>query len=201
MNRDLHALSDKDTVLFALYLLGGWRERIHTEDIALKCYELTPSKFSWIKYPQYPDLQPVRFALEKCKALVEGRSERKDKSIRGGWGLTEQGMQWIEANKSRIERLLGSNLAPKARLVEDKRMRELLRSEAFSRFKAYGEKAEISHADFAESLVCTVNTSPDVLNERLERLYRAAEVLKQEGVKEYVSFCRRSFAALLTERG
>jgi len=201
VNREIYALSDKDMVLFALYVLGGWRKRVHTEDIALKCYELAPSKFSWVKYPQYPDLQPVRFALEKCGTLVRGGSERKDKSITGGWRLTEQGIQWIETNKSRIERLLGSNLAPKVRLAEDKRLRELLRSEAFKRFRDYGEKAEISHADFAESLVCTVNTQPDVLNERLEQLYSAAEVLKQEKVKEYINFCQKNFATLLTKMG
>ena len=78
-------LSDKDIVIYALYILGGWHKRIHTEDIALKCYEIAPTKFSWVKYPKYPDLAPTRFALESAKkaksgALVKGGSERK-KSI------------------------------------------------------------------------------------------------------------------------
>jgi len=75
-------MSDKDIVLYSLYLLGGWHKRVHTEDIALKCYEIAPSRFSWVKYPQYPDLAPARFALEATKkaqygALVRGVSERK----------------------------------------------------------------------------------------------------------------------------
>lgn len=201
MKQEIYTLSDKDMVLFALYILGGWRKRVHTEDIALKCYQLAPSKFSWIKYPQYPDLQPVRFALEKCGALVSGGSERKEKSIVAGWRLTENGIQWLEANRSRIERCLGTNLAPKARLSEDRRLRELLRSAGFERFRNYGEKAEISHADFAESFVCTVNTKPEVLNERLEQVYSAAEVLKQEKVKDYINFCQRRFASLLGRKG
>ncbi len=75
-------LSNEEIVLYALHLLGGWHKRVHTEDIALKCFELAPSKFSWTKYPKYPDLAPARFALESAKnsqygSLVEGESERK----------------------------------------------------------------------------------------------------------------------------
>ena len=80
--QEIDTLSDKDIAVYALYILGGWRQRIHTEDIALKCYQLAPSKFSWVKYPEYPDVAPARFALEAAKkpenrALVKGESERK----------------------------------------------------------------------------------------------------------------------------
>ena len=204
---DRHAmkLSDKDIVLYALYLLGGWQERIHTEDIALKCHQLAPSRFSWVKYPQYPDIQPVRFALEKVGAkhggLVEGKSERKDKAIVGGWRLTESGVQWIEANRTRIEQSLAKDVSIKDRLPQNRRINELFRSLAFRKFQQYGEKAEISHAEFAESLVCTVNTKADVLIERLEQLYSAAEELKRQEIKDYVDFCRGKFALLLNRRG
>jgi hypothetical protein len=203
--KEIEKLSDKDIVLYALYLLGGWQERIHTEDIALKCYQLAPSRFSWVKYPQYPDIQPVRFALEKVGAkhrgLVDGKSERKDKSIIGGWRLTESGVQWIEANRARIEQCLGKDVSIKGRLLEDRRIKELLGSAAFKKFERYREEAEISHAEFADSLVCTVNTSAEVLNERLKQCYSAAEELKRQEIKNYVDFCRRKFALLLSERG
>ena len=52
-------LNDKDIVIYALYNLGGYQERIHTEDIVLKCYELAPTRFSWAKYPQYPDTKTL----------------------------------------------------------------------------------------------------------------------------------------------
>lgn len=201
-------LSDKDIVIYALYLLGGWQKRVHTEDIALRCYEFAPSKFSWVKYPQYPDLAPARFALEKAKrpehgALVKGESERKrtrKKGI-GGWMLTERGIQWVESNKSRIERYLDEHLTTGDRLPADRKLKELLRSVAFRKFRECGEQAEISHAEFAESLVCTVNTKAEVLNDRLEQLYSIAEVLRREEVKDYVNFCRKKFASILARKG
>jgi hypothetical protein len=203
----LDKLSDKDIVLYALYILGGWQKRVHTEDIALKCYQIAPSKFSWVKYPEYPDLAPARFALEAAKkpkygALVEGESERKRtvKSV-GGWILTAEGIKWIKVNKPRIEQYLGKHRPTGDRLASDRKLKELLKSVAFRKFRDYGEKAEISHAEFAESLVCTINTRPQILKARLEQLYSIAEELRKEEVKNYVNSCRKKFALLLDEKG
>lgn len=200
-------LSDKDIAIYALYLLGGWQKRIHTEDVALKCYELAPSKFSWVKYPQYPDLAPARFALEEAKkprykALVRGESERKRSVCTiGGWMLTADGIEWIRANKLRIEQYLGKRLPIGDRLPADRKLKVLFDSEAFKKFSTYGEEAKISHAEFAESLVCTVNTGAEVLNDRLQQLYSIARELGREEVKEYMNFCRKNFAQLLAEKG
>jgi len=205
--RKLDKLSDIDIVVFALYLLDGWQKRVHTEDIALKCYELAPNRFSWVKYPQYPDLRTAYFALgdakkQKYGALVKGESERKKtiKSI-GGWMLTASGIHWIKINTARIEKYLDRQTPIGARLPGDRKLKELLGSAAFKKFTGLGEQAEISHAEFAESLICTVNTGAEVLNDRLEQLYSIAEKLKREEVKNYVNFCRKKFELLLGEKG
>jgi len=206
-DQKLNKLSDMDIVLYALYLLGGWQKRIHTEDIALKCYEIAPSKFSWVKYPQYPDLSPARFSLEAAKktkygALVKGGSERKRivKSI-GGWMLTAEGIKWIKINKPRIERYINKQRPTGDRLAAERKLKELFKSTAFNKFMESGEEAEISHAEFADSLVCTVNTRPDVLNARLEQFHSIAEELGEELVKNYVNFCLKKFAPLLGKKG
>lgn len=197
-------LRDVDIVIYALYELGGWQERIHTEDIALRCFKIAPSKFSWVKYKDYPDLMAVWFALgdakkERYGALVVGGSERKKGSGKdrfGGWRLSEKGLQWIKDNKYRIEETLHGGMSPDDRLLEDRRLKTLIRSQAYNKFITQGEKAEISHAEFAESLVCTVNTKPEILQERLEQLYSAADVLKQSEVKRYLNYCRNRFSKL-----
>jgi hypothetical protein len=200
-------LSDKDIAVYALHLLGGWQKRVHTEDVALKCYELAPSKFSWVKYPQYPDATPARFALEAAKkqkygALVRGESERKrtSKNI-GGWMLTVDGVEWVKANRKRIEDYLGKHVPTGDRLPGDRKLRGLMESTAFRRFRDRGDQADFSHAEFAESLVCTVNTAAEVLNDRLGQLDSIAKELKREDIKSYVDFCRKRFASILGIRG
>jgi hypothetical protein len=196
-------LSDKDIAVYALYLLGGWQKRIHTEDVALKCYELAPSKFSWVKYPQFPDLTPARFALEAAKkpkngALVKGESERKrTPSNIGGWMLTADGIKWASANMKRIEEYLGKRRPTGERLPADRKLKALTESSSFNKFKVYGEQANISHAEFAESLLCTVNTRAQVLKDRLEQLLSIAEEFNRDDVKGYVDFCLKKFALIL----
>jgi hypothetical protein len=70
-------------------------------------------------------------------------------------------------------------------------------SAAFRKFRDGGEQAKISHAEFAESLVCTVNAVAEVLNDRLDQLYSMAEELKREDIKSYINLCRKRFASLL----
>ena len=72
MNPPSIELSNIDIAVYALYLLGGWRDRIHTEDIALKCFELAPSKFSWVKYPEYPDNNTAYLSLGDAKKTKYG---------------------------------------------------------------------------------------------------------------------------------
>lgn len=195
-------LSDIDIAVYVLFILGGWQRRIHTEDIALKCFELAPSRFSWVKYQQYPDLMTVWYALgdakkEKYGSLVIGGSERKkgeEKNISTGWRLSENGIKWIKANKSRVEGILLGTKSPQARLVGDRRLKILINSKAFNDYLIKGEQATISRADFAESLVCTINTKPEIVSERIEQLYSAADILNQGRVKEYLDSCRKRFA-------
>ncbi|MFN8385664.1 MAG: hypothetical protein U0X92_04480 [Anaerolineales bacterium] len=201
-------LSNIDIVVYALYLLGGWHERIHTEDIALKCFELAPSRFSWIKYPNYPDNHTAYLSLgdakkQKYGSLVEGESERKKERTTkgiprfGGWKLTLRGVEWLETNKARIEMSLGKRATIGKRLDTDRKLQDLINSMGFRKFMKDGEQADISHAVFAESLVCTVNTPPETLNERLDQLHATAEILKRDDVKRYLRFCRKKFSVIL----
>jgi hypothetical protein len=189
-------LTDRDIVLYALYILGGWQKRVHTEDVALRCFELAPSKFSWTKYPQYPDITPARFTLETAKKtdsgeLVKGQSERKKSGTGiGGWVLTQAGITWIKGNLSRIEKSLDREGVVGDRLIADRKIYELIRSVAFKKFKAKGRNADISTAEMAESLLCTVNAKPEVIRDRLDQLFTIAEVLKRAVIKDYVLFCK-----------
>lgn len=200
-------LTDKDIAVYALYVLGGWQKRIHTEDVALKCHELAPSKFSWVKYPQFPDLAPARFALEAAKkpkngALVIGESERKRTSRNiGGWMLTADGIEWVKANIKRIEEYLGRQHPIGDRSPADRKLKALIGSAAFKKFGLHREQTVLSHAEFAESLLCTVNTKAQVLNDRLEQLDSIANELNKDDVKKYIDFCRKKFASILGEGG
>ena len=49
---DTKELTNVDIVVYTLALLGGSDRTIYSEDVAARCYDLAPSRFSW-RLPKY----------------------------------------------------------------------------------------------------------------------------------------------------
>ena len=201
-----HPLVNREIVVYALYLEGGVGKRVHTEDIALRCFRLAPDSFSWIKYPDYPDKDIVRVALtdgrkEKYGALVAGesgrtrtrRSGRRDSSKQDGWQLTEAGVAWICENRTRLEESLADR-RPRAHRQEIRRALERVR-----RHQLYREFEE-NPRDFtprlgllAELLRCRVDAEPPIWEKRFESLRQRAQVTEDDGMVRFIDVCRQFY--------
>ena len=84
------SLSQAQLVTLALHRLGGAKRAIDTEDVAVEAHRISPSRFSWKKYPNQINLELIRvFSDAKKSALVIG-------SGRTGWRLTQRGLKWAE---------------------------------------------------------------------------------------------------------
>jgi hypothetical protein len=81
-------------VTIALYMLGGDKQYVHLEDIALRVNEIAPGRFTWRKYPQYVDLSAVMFALQHAKKPQYGTLVSRDKT--SNWILTTQGVAFAK---------------------------------------------------------------------------------------------------------
>lgn len=196
-------LSNEDLVLYVLYLLGGWQKRIHTEDVALKCFKIAPSKFSWTKYPQYPDLTPARFALESAKkkvngSLVEGVSERrKTTSHISGWRLTTDGINWIKEHIERIKLVLGKGQPKGYRSAIDKLWLERERSIAYKKFIKENSCKSVKDYEFTDFLDANLDTPPQILKERFSEIQTQATEAKKEDILKFLNQCEQKFANLL----
>lgn len=84
-----------DLVVLAVYLLGGDRKAVDTEDVAVRVYELSPTRFGWRKYPEQINLELVRVSLSDAK---KGGSALLAGSGKTGWTLTPAGRQWAAEN-------------------------------------------------------------------------------------------------------
>ncbi len=190
------ALNNVDVAVYALYLSGGIEKSVHTEIIALKCYKLAPQSFSWTKFPQYPDTEPARIALMDARKSKNGSLVRGDNK-RKLWVLTPAGVQWVKSNRARIEDRLHNAARPSKRQELARRLHEILNHKSFRAFQGFGHNAEISDADFVDSLKCTLNSAPADISERLMRLYSIATEIENKPIIEYLNFCRSKFSHLL----
>ena len=106
-------LSNKDLVVFAVYLLGGDRQFVDTEDVAVHTANLAPGRFNWKRHPDQIDMGLIRKSLSMDKS--NGNSITG--SIKDGWMLTEHGLNFVETFRGQL-----TNLGPAfSRLTDSER--------------------------------------------------------------------------------
>ena len=69
------SLPNHEIVTLAVYLLGGERQRVDTEDIAVKANELASGRFTWRRYPGWSSRTLRRGVLGRSLDVVAVRQE------------------------------------------------------------------------------------------------------------------------------
>lgn len=202
----IEEVPNRQLVVYALFLLGGDSTPISTEDIALKCFDLFPSSFSWVKYPQFPDKDIVRVALTDARkdeygAHVEGRTGQKRglsaKTRRNpaedGWSLTPEGIRWIQHNRSHLDRIAG---AGEVKSHRQKLLKQLKRTRDHPLYGDY-QRAPSAFAPpighIADLLRCRVDAESEVWEERFEKIRRQATAASQEDICDFIEKCRQAY--------
>ncbi len=197
-------LKSMHIAVYALFLLGGAHQKVHTEDLAQKCLEIAPDRFRWEKY-NYPDKELVRKALfhaseAKNGALVVGRAgiDQRGKS-RAGWQLSPAGAGWVRANESVLTVLLprgGREVLPKR---EADRLLKRIRSEqAYRMFLQSGDLADMSSYMFTDLLSCSPDAPPETIRAKFQRLLSNAELLGDAMVLRFLKACEKQFYHLMS---
>jgi hypothetical protein len=190
--------------VYALSLLGGAHQKVHTEDVAQKCLEIAPERFKWEKY-SYPDKELVRKALfhaseAKNGKLVVGRTgiEQRGK-LRDGWQLTPSGAAWVRNNEERfgnaVSRDLPSVTVPKR---EAERLLKRVQSEsAYQVFAGTMSVNGISQYMFTDLLNCSPDASAETIRTKFRRLMSIAELIGDKNVLKFLSACESKFGRLM----
>ena len=191
-------------MVYALFLLGGDAKRIHTEDIALKAFELFPHSFSWAKHTKYPDKDIVRVALtdsrkEQYGALVEGRSgQTKGQTSRtkrlpskDGWILTERGVAWVSDNIRQLSEAFESVTSQRQQVLI--RLKRLRQHRIFLVYLDEGESFSPSIGDLADFLQCRVDASPEIWDKRFSNLLNLVLTAHQPDFRDFLEICRDAY--------
>jgi hypothetical protein len=96
-------LANHEVVTLAVYLLGGEREAVDTEDIAKRANEIAPGRFTWRKYKDQINLEVVRVYLSDAKKKAKG--EYLIGSGNSGWSLSEAGLAFARKHSDALENL------------------------------------------------------------------------------------------------
>ncbi|MBU4369375.1 hypothetical protein KKG58_01275 [Patescibacteria group bacterium] len=194
-----------DIILYALYLGGGQRKKVHTEDITLECFKLCPSRFSWIKHSSYPSLESVRRPLidvrfKRRGSLVSGRhGKTKDNQVADGWIFTPEGINWIRKNKKRIESMLkikkSKNVVRRTNL--DKKIFELENSIAFKKFLKDNSCKNIKEYEFTDFLGANLDSPKTVIDNLIEKALAIAAESGRNKIINFIDKAKKHFNKFL----
>lgn len=198
---------NRELVIYVLSLLGGESNRLHTEDIAVKCHELFPESFSWTKHTQHPDKDIVRVALTDARkaqygALVEGRSGQKHgqsartrrNPVPDGWMLTDAGVRWVTANKENLEALAGGSALKAHRQVLLKQLAKVRRHPLFLTYLEKPDAFSPPLGEMADLVRCRVDAPQEVWMTRFDSIRQKAMAAEQRDVSDFIARCRAAYA-------
>ena len=197
-------LSNVDVVIMALGELGGAESRIHTEEIADKCKELSPSQFSWI-LPQYssrswPDKFVTKCSLEDAKKvkygrLIEGVCSRDIQS--DGWALTVEGAIWLRKHRQRIQKALDGNVIQHHSRRDDKKQITQMRKHELVVAFLHGHKIDSSDKyRLFDLLNCSPDAPGDIVSLRTKNFVASAELAGDEDIIKFVKQCEAALPEL-----
>src|SRR5262249_50821616 len=94
MPRQKMTLTNPQIVTLAVYLLGGDRSTVDTEDVAVMAKELAPGRFTWRRHKAQINLELIRVYLSDAKKVAHGVLLRG--SGNSGWALTARGLAFAK---------------------------------------------------------------------------------------------------------
>lgn len=206
-------LTNWEIAVYALYLCDGCMRSVHTEDVAIKCFELAPRSFSWLKHTEYPDKDIARLALCRARqtritsggALVSvrsgrgfGRSAATGRAPRtDGWRLTEAGAAWITNHETRIRTVLGGRIDTSRRQEPMRKLGKVLDHPLFRAFEDRRTIFEPAIGQVADLLRCRVDAEESVWRRRFDALLGQARLAEQSEVVEFLRACEAAVFAEL----
>ena len=143
-------LANHEVVTLAVYLLGGEREPVDTEDVAKRANEIAPGRFTWRKYKDQINLEVVRVYLSDAKKKAKGAYLIGSGNT--GWSLSEAGLAFAREHADAVQALEAAE--PRRNVGQDRvrQQRErarLLATEAYAKIAA-GRADDLTRRD-AES--------------------------------------------------
>ncbi len=170
-----------------VYLLGGTKKAVDTEDVAVKCHEIAPGTFAWRKYPDQINLELVRVQLSDAKKKKNGTL--LSGSGREGWRITTEGLKWISTEGLSLLEQSGHLTSARKRTAGSidtvRRDREVVRLCATEAWFAWKDGKSVSIRQVEEVFRVDVYTNPEMLERKVVRL---TELMSSEpDISEFIN--------------
>lgn len=163
------------------------------ERVVKECFTLFPKRFSFQRYPEWPDGTRVKIEILRCRdnGWVTGNEKN-------GFQITLLGKRAAqEVLKDLQEERVKKQRTGQIRDRGDTIIKYLKESEPFRRFQQNKEDFNISEGEFRRLLVATFETPPRVLKQNLIHCLDTCEQYREKELYEFLKECERQKSILL----
>ena len=91
-------LSKKEIVLISLYQSGGYKSRVHTEEVAHRAFQINRDLFCWKlkKFKNFPDISQAYKTLSHLSEEKKVFGTKNEDENKDGWILTDDGLSFCK---------------------------------------------------------------------------------------------------------
>ena len=183
---DINRLSNVKVAALALWSLGGATHPQHQEDVASKCFDLAPSRFSWSRYPKYPNLETAAIALrdakkEKNGALVKG-------SNLDGFLLTPSGVEWAQTSQHLLPDAGAMSTNSALRQEDVAALNSLRFHKTFESWQR--QDNDVETYQIADAVQLTADAPRRIILQRIDQLANSAHLAGLDDLRRYITWLR-----------
>jgi len=187
------SLSLTKLTIFAISKIAENGEECAYERIVKECFTIFPKRFSFQRYPDWPDGTRVKIEILRCrdKGWVTGNEKK-------GFQLTSMGRRVADEVLKELQQGPAKKLqSTQTRDRGDTVISYLRKSESYRRYQEDKENFTISEEEFRRLLVSTFETPPKVLEQNLNYCLNLCEGYGENELCEFLKKCREQKSSML----
>lgn len=174
------------------------------ERVVKECFTLFPKRFSFQRYPEWPDGTRVKIEILRCRdnGWVTGNEKRGFQITLLGKRVAQEVLKELEKSKTEMPHIKKSQSRDRGDTI----ITYLKSSEPFKRFQQEEENFNITEEEFRRLLVATFETPTKILEQNLKYYLDICGQYREEKISKFLKGCARQMATLLqnevkTKRG
>jgi len=188
--------TNRELLLWSLYLAGGAERWTDVEEVYLKAFELAPARLSWRTRADLPDYKKCAKALQELEATESPYRELLSKKNRYERKLTMAGSDWCALHRDTLASKYSDRVVPSASAqTTARRLRDVERSEIYQQW-IDSHRIDAHRWEILEMLRCMPDAPPPLWAARCDEIQLAA---RRDGHHDIERFVEQVRVALSTE--
>lgn len=179
--------------IFAINEITRKNEECAYERIVKECFTLFSKRFSFQRYPEWPDGSRIKIEILRCRD--HGWVTGNEKS---GFKITSLGRRVAyEVLKELTGTSTIKSVSGQTRDRGDTIIKYLEKSEPYKRFVSNKRMFTLTEGEFRKLLVATYETPPRVLKQNMNFCLETCKQYKKNEFLEFLKVCQKQYTHLL----